>query len=210
MYGHDMSARPVIEPPRELVDAAADALLTGPRFSAGAAARQLPDEPGLYAVFASPTSRAALQLPPLGKRLPIYVGKAEASLLDRDGRTHFAVGRTGQSTLRRVIAALLRDTLDIRGRPRNPKKPGYFDKFGLSPDHDDLVQVWIAAHLSIATWVKPTEEPDPTGGLLLAVERKLLARWTPPMNERDNPTPWSDLRAIRKVMADDARAWRLG
>ena len=64
---------------------------------------------------------------------PLYVGKAEDSLVARDLRQHFTDGRTGSSTLRRSIAALLHDSMGLRGIPRNPQKPGYFSNYGLSP-----------------------------------------------------------------------------
>ena len=111
----------------------------------------LPPTPGLYAVFAELDAQEQLGLPVSVGELPIYVGKYETSLLKRDGETHFKLGQTGQSILRRSIAALLHDALGLCGQPRNPSNPGYFDKFGLAPQHDEALQRWIGEHLTIST-----------------------------------------------------------
>ncbi|MGW3547006.1 GIY-YIG nuclease family protein [Janibacter hoylei] len=54
---------------------------------------------------------------------PLYIGKAERSLVSRDLQTHFTSGKTGQSSLRRSLAALLRVELDLTAQPRNPSRP---------------------------------------------------------------------------------------
>lgn len=197
-----MSDRPA------LVAAAARALLIGPRMSAGTASTGLPDKAGLYGVFAEIGARDELGLPPIRAGRPAYVGKSEKSLLVRDGQTHFKLGETGNSTLRRSLAALLHDSLELRGQPRTLRNPSYFDKFGLDADDDERLQAWIGRHLTVATWLKPSDVPDEDGELLVSVERALLKMWTPPLNWTDNPQKWHELRKRRRVMADEARAWR--
>src|SRR5690606_21537157 len=93
--------------------------------------------PGLYAVHGDVSVWDELRLTRPVDARPLYVGKAEDSLAGRDVGTHFGTGRTGSSTLRRSLAALLRETLDLRAQPRNPANPGYFANFGLEPDGDE-------------------------------------------------------------------------
>lgn len=190
-----------------LVDQAAVALRSGVRLSVAETATMLPAGPGLYAVFADVESRAALSLPDLeADDLPIYVGKAEDSLRVRDSQSHFKRGKTGQSTLRRSIAALLRDSHGLRGQPRNPTKPAYFANFGLSDTHDTILQRWMEDNLTLSAWEKPLEcEPD--GKLLERIERGVIGRWAPPLNDTHNPRKWAAHEGIRHVMADDARTW---
>jgi len=78
----------------------------------------VPGRPGLYAIYGDAKTWKELELgkPPDGR--PLYIGKAEDSLVARDLKTHFGDGRTGQSTVRRSFAALLHDTLGLRGVPR--------------------------------------------------------------------------------------------
>jgi hypothetical protein len=130
----------------------------------------------------------------------VYIGKAEDSLLARDGRTHFTEGRTGQSTLRRSIAALLRDRLDLAAQARNPDEPGRFYAYGLDAQSERRLQHWMGKRLKISAW------PKPDGVDLSDVERALLKRWKPPLNLKDNPQKWAELSAKRQVMADDAEA----
>ena len=91
--------------------------------------KTLPPKPGLYAIWADNESSAELGLHDLPESIPLYVGKAEDSVVTRDINTHFCDGRTGSSTVRRSFAALLRERLDLHGMPRYPSKPGYFANY---------------------------------------------------------------------------------
>ncbi|MGH2864053.1 MAG: GIY-YIG nuclease family protein, partial [Solirubrobacteraceae bacterium] len=78
------------------------------------ARRSVPSTPGLYAIHGNSAAWAELGLGVAPDSRPLYVGKAEDSLITRDVKTHFGDGRTGSSTVRRSIAALLASTLDLR------------------------------------------------------------------------------------------------
>jgi hypothetical protein len=161
----------------------------------------VPSRAGLYAVYGS---RGVWRELHLGRRpdgRPLYVGKAEESLASRDLSCHFADGQTGSSTLRRSCAALLRSSLKLRGIPRNVAKPDYFENYGLSPSHDARLTAWMRSRLWIAVWVAP----DRTN--LKSLEDDLKVLWCSPLN-LDNGSPWQEfIRAERRVMADQARAW---
>jgi hypothetical protein len=75
----------------------------------------VPRQPGLYAIHADADvwEQLGLALPPNPR--PLYAGKAERSLAGRDINTHFVSGRTGSSTLRRVLAGLLAQPLAFVG-----------------------------------------------------------------------------------------------
>lgn len=164
----------------------------------------MPGRPGLYAIYGGATTWNELGLgdPPDGR--PLYVGKAEDSLVTRDLKTHFGEGRTGQSTVRRSFAALLHDTLGLRGIPRNTAKPGYFSNYGLSAAHDAALTRWMREHLRLAAWPKPIE----CGFTLGQVETTLVGELLPPLNLQGVVTPWTtQVKAARAVMAEEARAW---
>ena len=80
------------------------------------AADSVPDRPGLYAIYGDAQTWSELGLGEPPDMHPLYVGKAEASLVTRDLRTHFSDGPTGQSTVRRSFAALLREELSLEAR----------------------------------------------------------------------------------------------
>ena len=176
--------------------------LTSPGRSIDEAERMLASAPGLYAIHADASGweQLGLGLPPDAR--PLYVGKAEESLIARDIRTHFADGRTGQSTLRRSFAALLRERLSLAAIPRNPAKPERFANYGLQQDGESRLTRWMRSNLRLAGWMRHGDAP------LLRVEQALLLKWEPPLNLKDVTTPWTrELRAARRLMADEARQW---
>lgn len=163
----------------------------------------VPSRPGLYSVYGDEVwEELGLGDPPDNR--PLYIGKAEDSLATRDIKTHFGDGRTGQSTLRRSFAALLAKRLDLSGMPRNPDNPGHFSNYGLSPTDDRKLTNWMKEHLRLAVWPRPSGLDVP----LVDVERAVLARFQPPLNLKDVDTPWAPMiKAARKALADEARAW---
>jgi hypothetical protein len=187
--------------PRDVVEAAM-AALTASRHSLAKAEAVIPPVPGLYAIYGGSTEWAELGLGKLTDDRPLYVGKSESSLADRDLRTHFGNGRTGSSTVRRTFAALLHDALGLRGIPRNPARPERFANYGLSPEHDQLLTAWMRSRLALAVW------PRVGTASLITVERAVLQRWQPPLNLKDVHTPWSaTISAARRVMATEAGAY---
>jgi len=104
------------------------------------AAANVPACPGLYALRADATVWTALGLGSPPDERPLYVGKAEQSLQSRDVRTHFRSGRTGSSTVRRSLAALLKAPLQLSACPRTRAKPDGSASFGLEPESDDRLR----------------------------------------------------------------------
>jgi hypothetical protein len=191
----------VVDPtPSEVEEALAS--LADSKQSLKEAEERVPPRPGLYAIYAGAKVWHALGLGEPPDDRPLYVGRAEDSLLSRDIRTHFGNGRTGQSTVRRSVAALLRETLDLRGIPRNPQKPGYFSNYGLSPENDRKVTKWMLEHLLLGVWAPASITT------LRLVEVGVIQRLEPPLNLTGATTNWtSQIRVARKAMAEEARRW---
>lgn len=157
-------------------------------------------DPGLYAIHASVEALAQLGLPQHDPSRPIYIGKAERSLLQRDVGDHFAAGKTGSSTLRRSLAALLADELDLRAIPRSARSRRSHWK--LTADGEAALSEWMARSLTLAVWLRPLDIA------LRDVERQLIVNLCPPLNDQLNPAPWPALRPARErmaVMAENAR-----
>jgi hypothetical protein len=141
-------------------------------------------------------------------KCPLYVGKAEDSLVSRDLNTHFAVDpeaapKTGSSTVRRSFAALLRGPLNLKGVPRNKAKPGYFAHYGLEDEADARLTEWMHSHLILAYWRRPPNLQCK----LTDVEKAVLKKWDPPVNLQNSPTKLPRLVAERAEMKNEARAW---
>lgn len=179
------------------------AVLSGPGHDVHTSSPDVPGAPGLYAVHGDASTWHTLGLGEPPDKRPLYVGKAERSLADRDIATHFANGRTGQSTLRRSLGGLLVDYLGLRAQPRNTAVPGYFTNYALEPAGDQRLTEWMLAHLRLATW------PSTQGATLDAVETDVLQRLLPPLNLDKVITPWrSQVLAARAVLAEQARNWK--
>lgn len=178
------------------------AALAAPRHGLAMALPDLPPLPGLYAIYGSPETWRDLGLGAPPDDRPLYVGKAEDSLVTRDIATHFGDGRTGSSTVRRSFAALLRTTLDLHGMPRNPAKPDHFSNYGLSPTDDGRLTAWMRTRLEIAVWAKQ-------GDVRLAdIEKVAIGRLQPPLNLTHVNNRWTEnVKRARSVMAGEARSW---
>lgn len=169
------------------------------------AGADVPGQPGLYAIYGDAKTWTELELGEPPDDRPLYIGKAEDSLIARDLKTHFGDGRTGQSTVRRSFAALLHDTLGLHGVPRNTAKPGYFPNYGLVAAHDAALTRWMKGRLRIAVWPKPPACHFSLG----EIEAALLVALLPPLNLQGVVTPWrTRVKAARAVMAEEARTWR--
>ena len=163
----------------------------------------VPAAPGLYAIHGNTATWRILGLGDPPDHRPLYVGKAENSLAGRDLGTHFATGKTGSSTLRRSLAALLEHRLRLEARPRNETKPDGSANFGLAPDGDERLTTWMQEHLTISFWPSDTERA------LRDVETAVLGRVLPPLNLSQVSTEWRpSLAEARRRMADAARRWR--
>lgn len=203
-----------------LSDLAAEAVSaltsTNTRWSITDAPAHVEPRPGLYAIYGDEQAHQDLDLvadahPSVSLDLPLYIGKAEKSFVSRDLGDHFAAvpgstARTGGSTVRRSFAALLRDQLELHGVPRNLEKPGYFSMYSLAGDGDAKLTAWMHARLTLAVWPAPDGMSTP----LADVETELIRHFTPVINLDKNPKKLAQLKAARKAMSAEARAWQPG
>jgi hypothetical protein len=89
------------------------AMLLGPRYSAWSIPRS--ERSGVYAFFlTSSTTFCGIRLHASGL---LYVGMTESSL---DVRNHFTHERSGFSSLRRTLGAVLKQQLGLQAIPRGP------------------------------------------------------------------------------------------
>lgn len=188
-----MLARSIVE--------SAFADLAGARHQRADAARLVPKTPGLYAFYGDEDAWSGLALNPVFVGQPLYVGKAERSLNGRDVGTHIAAGKTGSSTVRRSLAALLVDRLELVAVPRNLERPDGRASYALEAAGDLRLSSWMDAHLTLATWVKPA------GVDLDEVETAVLVRLRPPLNIKKVGEPRERLLRARARLATAARNW---
>ena len=186
-----------------LESAVAQALidLAGARHVRRDAISQVPKAPGLYAFYGDELAWSDLDLTPAFDDQPLYVGKAEKSLNGRDVGTHFSTGKTGSSTVRRSLAALLVAELDLLAVPRNLGRPDGSANYSLDPAGDERLSGWMEQRLVLATWAKPDDI------VLDEVETAVLQRLRPPLNLDKVGESRDRLRRARGVMAAASRVW---
>ena len=189
-----------------LVDVALAALSADPMTIKEAMSGGVTDDPGLYALYGAPAVWKGLGLGAPSDGRPLYVGKAEDSLVSRDLKTHFATGETGRSSPRRSFAALLarEGALELVAVPRraHDPEPKKWTHYALEPSGDERLTAWMCSRLRIAVWIKPPR------AVLAAIEGRVMNQWLPPLNLTGVRTPWtSDVKAARAVMARAAKHW---
>ena len=184
-----------------MVCAALAALVDSPRHTAKEALEVVPSEAGLYAVYGDLLAVEELAAGVVDR--PLYVGKAERSLVGRDLHTHFATGKTGSSTLRRTLAALLREPLELRAVPRNLARPDGSANYSLESSGDERLTEWMHARLRLSLWVRPDDV------VLDEVETAVLNALRPPLNlAKMGSLGDRRVKAARAAMAEEARAWQ--
>ena len=158
---------------------------------------------GIYALFFNGNIFPLKDFAPGNDDL-VYLGKSESTQVARDERTHFTTGKTGSSTLRRSLGALLRDELSLIPVPRNNDD---FDagrrsiyKFD-SPSEERLTN-WMKDNLAIAF-----HEAELPSAELALLESAVIAEMKPVLNI-DSRNPGNQfagvIRAARKICADFA------
>ena len=109
-----------------------------------------PDKPGIYAIFL--TDGASLKEFGNDGQL-LYIGISTRSLNERDFKEHFATGKTGKSTLRRSIGAILYVELNLEAQPRggiNDSKR--IEKYTFEKEGDERLTLWMNTNLEIGYW----------------------------------------------------------
>ncbi len=111
--------------------------------------KDYPKSSGIYAFSLSDKSK--LGEFGIGGQI-IYIGIAKHSLHDRDFNQHFKTGKTGSSTLRRSIGAILKSKLNLTAIPRggvNDSKR--YDNYKFSQEQE--LTDWMISNLEIGYWI---------------------------------------------------------
>ena len=106
--------------------------------------------PGIYAVaYTGKNFPISLNEQDLYEGEIIYIGKTTKSARSRILNTHFKTGRTGSSTLRRSIGAILRERLNLTPVKRGLSHSGVRD-FKFIDESERLLTTWMVENLSVS------------------------------------------------------------
>ncbi len=140
-----------------------------------------PPTPGVYAIFLKP-GRALADVPAAADGL-LYIGTS-GNLAQRGPETHFQTGKSGFSTLRRTIGALLKDDLHLHARPRSPgPSKSNTTNFRFTDAGETDLTLWMSEHLQVSFATVQQEDLD-------AVEKDLIRGLQPPLNLTEWANPY--------------------
>lgn len=131
----------------------------------------------------------------------IYVGKTEKSQKSRDANTHFKSGKTGSSTLRRSVGAILRNKLELKPIPRSQNEIKMRD-FKFIEESEKKLTKWMIENLSLSFY-----EVTEGKRYLKLLENQLIELLTPILNiSKNKGNPFlRDLKELRRQCRDIAR-----
>lgn len=158
--------------------------------------------PGIYAFFFIGNKFPFLENK-VNKHQLVYVGKTESSQEKRDAKTHFATGKTGSSTVRKSIGALLNTETSLTPIPRNNSdyKKGRFSHFKFDQQSEELITHWMKNNLALSFYEFNGSKED-----LKILETALIEKVVPILNITKNQKNQfaNKLKALRKVCAEQA------
>lgn len=163
------------------------------------AVTEFSNKPGIYAIFYN-----GKYLPHIEKAIKndeiIYIGKTESSQLKRNANTHFASGKTGSSTVRKSIGAILKKKLSLIPIPRNDSDyaKGRKSHFKFDDEGELSLTEWMKTNLSISYY----EYPKPRNEIE-SLEYHLINSEVPILNIDKNPRN-SYLNVIKQLRRDCA------
>lgn len=132
---------------------------------------EAPSAPGVYALFLTPGARVpGVAQPGNG---PLYIGLS-SNLAQREFDTHFAAGKSGFSTLRRSLGALLLGQLDLKPVPRGRgTSDSNYRNYRFEMEGEHRLSAWMETNLRVA--VHAVRNPK-------AIEPDLIRAACPPLN----------------------------
>lgn len=156
---------------------------------------QAPPVSGVYSVFLKEGTRLPLKnLPPNGL---IYIG-ISSSLASREYDTHFASGKTGFSTLRRSLGALLKNELELKAVPRGTgSSPTNYQNYRFTADGEERLTDWMRESLKIG--ICPVKDN------YKSMEKELIAYLKPVLCLKGWPNPNAGfIKDLRKKCVEEA------
>lgn len=166
--------------------------------------KDYPNKPGLYA-FSLAKSSKLKQFGDEGKI--IYAGKAEDSLRQRDLNTHFKDGRTGNSTLRRSVGAILKVDFKAIAFSRNGTlNTPNIDNYKFDTKAEIELSRWMQENLLVGYWEFNFSLEDK---VLREIEIDLIIALKPSLDLDKRTAKYNThavaLTELRSICKDEAR-----
>ncbi len=117
--------------------------------------------PGIYAFFFIGTNFPLSDFV-IPKHKIVYIGKTESSQQARNCNVHFKSGKTGSSTVRKSIGALLSQTINIKPiiRSLSDVNNNRISHYKFDDQSEDIVTQWMFENLSVAFYEYPKSKKE--------------------------------------------------
>lgn len=113
-----------------------------------------PKSKGIYGIFLMPGKIIKI-MDILPDALLLYIGISK-NLYRRDFKQHFTVGRTGSSSFRRALGAVLKSELILTSIPRGVEQDEHrYSKYRFSEESEVILSNWMKENLIIGYWCAP-------------------------------------------------------
>ena len=162
----------------------------------------IPTDPGLYGFVVNNSS----DLGKFGKPSQIiYVGLAEKSLYNRDFATHLNAGKTGWSSFRRSLGAILKSQLSLKAQERDLNSTKVrADKYKFDEKGERALTSWMRTNLKFGFWIFTDGELEEE---IRHLEMQLILELKPTLDldrrtKKYNPLA-TDLNLLRKICRDE-------
>ena len=151
--------------------------------------------PGIYALFFVGENFMLDTFKIPANRI-IYIGKTESSQQSRDANTHFKSGRTGSSTVRKSIGALLSQSEEIIPIIRSLKdiEKGRRSHYMFDDTSEEKVTQWMLDNLAVSFYEYPASKEE-----INSLETELITLLKPVLNIDSKNATNPDLVRIREL-----------
>ena len=138
------------------------------------------DESGIYGIALKSSNFPYFNDSSLGRGTILYIGKSDKSVKKRTIKTHFANQKTGSSTVRRSLGAILKDELNLIPVPRSMSESRCRD-FTFINESEKKLTMWMINNLSIGFYNYSAGKKK-----LKALEIELIKELAPILNIKHN------------------------
>ena len=154
---------------------------------------------GAYEIFVKNTS--CLPGIDVGRDKRVYIGKSNKFMR----RKHLKTGKSGWSTLRRSLGAILKAKLGLKAEPRSTDGNCYnyqFDDAG-----EEQLTEWMLANLEVTIheFQDADCEEESVKCQVKVYEKDLIQKHRPPLNLEKGFPQANKIKALRRACADEAR-----
>jgi hypothetical protein len=150
----------------------------------------------VYALFVTPPD--GLPVDDVPKTGLAYIGKS-GNLAEREFGTHFSVGASGFSTLRRSVGALMKGPLELMAIPRGTgTSDTNYRNYRFTEEGEQRLSAWMRDHLEVGIAEIP--------GVYGRAEEELIAWLEPVLCLKGWPNPQAPaIKALRAACVVEAR-----